>query len=38
MEATGQLVQAKAKGDQPALAKAQATLDQVKKERPRPKG
>jgi phosphonate transport system substrate-binding protein len=32
MEATGEVVQAKAKGDQAALAAAQAKLDQVKKE------
>jgi phosphonate transport system substrate-binding protein len=32
MEATGEVVQAKAKGDQPAMAAAQAKLDQVKKE------
>ena len=32
MEATGELVQAKAKGDQEAATAAQAKLDQVKKE------
>ena len=35
MEATGEVVQAKAKGDAAALAAAQAKLDQVKKERRR---
>jgi hypothetical protein len=32
MEATGELVQAKAKGDRAAMAAAQAKLDAVKKE------
>ena len=32
MEATGELIQAKAKGDAPAIAAAQAKLDQVKRE------
>jgi phosphonate transport system substrate-binding protein len=32
MEATGQLVEARAKGDQAAMAKAQASLDEIKKE------
>jgi len=32
MEATGEVVQAKSKGDATALAAAQAKLDQVKKE------
>jgi phosphonate transport system substrate-binding protein len=32
MEATGELVAAKAKGDQPAMAKAQASLDAIKTE------
>lgn len=33
MEATGQLIEAKGKGDQAAMAKAQAALDQIKTER-----
>ncbi len=33
MEATGQLVEAKGKGDQAAIAKAQAALDQIKTEK-----
>jgi phosphonate transport system substrate-binding protein len=33
MEATGQLVEAKGKGDQAAMAKAQAALDQIKTEK-----
>ena len=32
MEATGELVQARAKGDQEAMTAAQSKLDQVKKE------
>jgi len=36
MEATGEVIQAKAAGDQAALAKAQAKLDQVKKEQAGP--
>jgi hypothetical protein len=33
MEATGQLIAAKGKGDQVAMAKAQAALDEIKTEK-----